>query len=472
MTAVSTYSLTGNPYINALLGDSKWATSNLTYSFPATATLYGKSYGNETANMFGTFNAAQQATARTALKMYASVSNLTFTEIAETTAQHADLRFGQSDEPSTAWAYFPSTLDTGGDVWVNHSSASYASPYKGNYAYLTIVHEIGHALGLEHPHEGTTIMPLSRDSLEYTVMSYRSYVGASLSSGYTNETWGYAQSLMAYDIAAVQHLYGANYATNSGNTKYTWSPVTGELFINGVGQGAAGGNRIFQTVWDGGGSDTYDFTQYTTGLKIDLEPGAWTTTSVTQLARLDWNGSKLAAGNIANAFLYENDKRSLIEKAFGGSGSDVIKGNVGANSLKGCDGNDKLYGREGNDILTGGTGNDKLYGQGGRDSLYGNSGADTFVFQTTSDSLSSAKDTIRDFVRGSDRIDLRGIDANTKAGGNQAFSFIGSSGFTGAAGQLKFSNGVLSGDVNGDQIADFAIKVSNHLVLAKGDFYL
>lgn len=471
MTAITTSSPTGDASINALLSDTKWAAGNLTYSFPASASLYGRSYGAETTNMFGSFNGSQQSAARAALKMYASVSNLSFTEIAETSTQHADLRFGQSDEPSTAWAYFPTTQDYGGDVWVNHSSRTYASPHKGNYAYLTIMHEIGHALGLEHPHEGTAVMPLGYDAMEYTAMSYRSYVGASLSSGYTNEIWSYAQSLMIYDIAAVQHLYGANYATNSGSTKYTWSPTTGEMFINGVGQGAPGGNRIFQAIWDGGGSDTYDFTQYTTALRIDLEPGAWTTTSKAQHAILDSSASKHAAGNIANALLYGNDRRSLIEKAFGGSGSDTIKGNVASNTLRGYEGNDKLYGREGNDTLTGGSGRDKLYGQGGRDSLYGNSGSDTFVFQSTTDSISSAKDTIRDFVRGSDRIDLRGIDANTNLDGNQAFSFIGSKGFT-KAGQLKFAGGVLAGDVNGDGFADLAIKVLKIPVLAKSDFYL
>ncbi|NBJ13967.1 M10 family metallopeptidase C-terminal domain-containing protein, partial [Microvirga arsenatis] len=174
-----------------------------------------------------------------------------------------------------------------------------------------------HALGLEHPHESG--MPLDRDSLEYTVMSYRSYTGASTTGGYVNESWGYAQSLMMYDIAALQALYGANYATHSGNTRYAWSPTTGETFVNGIGQGAPGDNRILLTVWDGGGLDTYDFSAYATGLTIDLQPGAWSTTSPAQLARLHWNGSKLAAGTIANALLHQGDTRALIENATGGS---------------------------------------------------------------------------------------------------------------------------------------------------------
>jgi serralysin len=471
MTSTLTVANSSSTYINALLGGVKWDTNRLTYSFPSYSTYYSRSYGDgEPLNKFGAFLSAQKEAARAALKLYASVATLTFQEIAETSSQHADIRFARSDAPSTAWAYFPSAADEGGDIWVNNSSRIYDSPRKGNYAYATIVHEIGHALGLEHTHEGTA-MPISRDSMEYSVMSYRSYVGASLSSGYVNETWGYAQSLMLYDIAAIQHLYGANYATNSSSTTYAWTP-TGRAYVNGVLQSAAGANRIFQTVWDGGGTDTYDFRQYTTGLKVDLNPGAWTITSTTQRAKLKWDGTKLAAGNIANALLYENNVRSLIENALGGSGSDVIKGNAANNSLQGNLGNDQLYGGTGNDRLYGGSGNDRLYGQSGTDSFTGNSGADTFVFSYSSESSPLSKDTIRDFKRGEDHIDLRPIDANTKLANNQAFSFIGKSAFTGAAGQLKFASGVLAADVNGDRITDFAVSVAGLTMLATSDFYL
>src|SRR6185312_12381836 len=150
------------------------------------------------------------------------------------------------------------------------------------------LHETGHLLGLKHPHEADApfpAMPADKDSLEYSIMSYHSYVGSPL-SGYTNGTYSFPQSLMMYDIAAIQAMYGANYNTNSGNTVYTWNPTTGQESINGVGQLAPGGNKVFETIWDGGGTDTYDFSNYTTALKIDLNPGGWTTTSTTQLASL------------------------------------------------------------------------------------------------------------------------------------------------------------------------------------------
>ncbi len=189
-------------------------------------------------------------------------------------------------------------------------------------------------------------MPLDHDSLEYSVMSYRSYVGAGL-GGYTNGSTSYPQTLMMYDIAALQVEYGANYTTHSGNTVYTWDPNTGQAFIDGVGQGAPAGNKIFMTLWDGGGSDTYDFSNYATNLTVNLAPGGWTTTSATQLASL--GGGHTAIGNIANALLYQGNTASLIENAIGGSGNDTITGNSADNHLTGGAGNDILDGGAGND---------------------------------------------------------------------------------------------------------------------------
>ncbi|WP_201859828.1 M10 family metallopeptidase C-terminal domain-containing protein [Microvirga soli] len=706
MPAVTTIGSANDVYIDGLLENLKWAVSNFTYSFPRSASLYGTSYGEGETATFGILSSIQQATARTALSMFASVANVTFTEIAESTTAHADLRFGLSNVPGTAWAYFPTTEDEGGDVWLNKSSGAYSTPLKGNYAFLTFIHEIGHALGLAHPHEAG--LPVNRDSMEYTVMSYRSYINASTTDGYPNETWGYAQSLMMLDIAALQHLYGADYTTNSTDTVYRWSATTGEMFIDGVGQGAPGGNRILLTTWDGGGSDTNDFSNYGSNLKVDLQPGNWTTTAANQLAKLHRDGSRLAAGNIANALLHQGDTRSLIENAIGGTGADVIVGNQIANTLKGNAGNDRLTGAAGNDMLDGGTGsdtavfasrrsdygvtlladgslqvsdlrtgtpdgsdtirsieivrfsdrtyslaeltaakqtvtseppivdviveeppatdetlvtaaplvsqdlvltgtvgadslmgeagNDSIYGQAGydiliggsggdildggagmdtasyataeagvmadlmatlrntqdaagdryvsienltgsayadvlkgnnaanklaggsgsdslygrggsdrldgasgndnleggagadilygcsgRDTLYGGSGvdvlsggtgADVFVFKSRGESAPGARDIIQDFVSGTDKIHLRSIDADTKVSGNQAFSFIGSNAFTHKAGQLKFHGGVLSGDVNGDAVADFQIRLSKVLSLKSADFYL
>jgi serralysin len=368
VAAIASVTPSSDSYVSGLLGNYKWASGNLTYSFPTTSSEYSVGYGSdEPLNNFEALNATQQGVARAAFANFAAVANVTFTELTGSNAANATLRLAESDAPGTAWAYMPHTAAEGGDTWFNNSDGYYDNPRQGNYAYTTFLHEIGHSLGLEHPHENG--MPADGDSMEYSVMSYRPYVGAPL-IGYTNESWGFAQSLMMYDIAAIQHLYGANFTTNSGNTSYSWSPTTGQMSINGVGQGVPGGNKIFQTVWDGGGTDTYDFSSYTTDLSIDLRPGQWSTTSSAQLARLHWDGSQIAEGNIANALQYNGDVRSLIENALGGSGADTITGNTANNTLYGKGGNDRLYGGTGNDKLLGGIGADRLYGDAGTDGAY------------------------------------------------------------------------------------------------------
>ncbi len=272
--------------------------------------------------------------------LIAAVSELTFS--AATNPGLADLRYALSSEPDTAHAYYPTNLGAdspGGTAWFNRTG--YANPVTGNYAWLTFLHETGHALGLEARPRSAADQP-DRDSLEYTVMTYRSYVGAVVGpdGGYTNETWGYPTTLMMLDIAALQRMYGANFATNAGDTVYRWSATTGEMSINGAGQGASGGNRIFMTLWDGGGTDTYNLSNYTTALTIDLRPGEWTTTSAVQTANLG-NGH-MARGNIANALLFEGDRDSLIENAIGGSGADTLIANQAANRLTGGSGGGRV----------------------------------------------------------------------------------------------------------------------------------
>jgi serralysin len=178
-------------------------------------------------------------------------------------------------------------------------------------------------------------------------MSYRCYIGASTTQGLTNASWSFPQTLMMDDIAALQYMYGANYTTNNGDTVYKWNPATGQETINGVAQAAPGGNTIFMTVWDGGGNDTYDFSNYTTNVTVNLQPGSWTTASTAQLAYL--GGGHYAAGNIANSYLFNNNPASLIENAVGGSGNDSLTGNTANNKLTGGAGNDTLDGVSGTD---------------------------------------------------------------------------------------------------------------------------
>jgi serralysin len=156
----------------------------------------------------------------------------------------------------------------------------------------------------------------------------------------------------------------------------------------------------------------------------------------------------------------------------GKAGNDRLTGGAGAEKLYGKAGDDRLAGGAGDDHLSGGKGNDLLQGGTGKDVLVGGAGADEFVFHSAAEAgRGGQRDVIRDFSRAQgDEIDLSGIDANAGAAGNQAFSFIGSKGFSGKAGELQYKKGIVAGDVNGDKVADFHIEVANHHGLAAGDF--
>lgn len=604
MPSSRTVTKSGDVTIDGLLAGMKWSTATLNFSFGTSSSDYLGDYkrSEEAFNNFEAFNTAQRSAVKQAFGQISSFTNLGFNEVA---GAKGDLRFGMTDGTSTAHAYYPSGFGKGGDAWFNNSGGRYDAPTAGNYAFHSIIHEIGHALGLKHSHEETAL-PEAQDTMEYSVMSYHAHVGDAGTS-YPNETGGFAQTYMMYDVAALQYLYGANYTTNSTNTTYSWNPLTGAMSTNGVAGAAPEANRVFLTIWDGGGVDTYDLSNYQNAVTIDLRPGEWSTTSPVQLANLG-NGFS-ARGTIANALLFNGDARSLIENARGGTGDDLLIGNQAGNLLeggRGADrlaggagadtflfrpgdsgasardvvtdfvrgqdkidlvafgdleliggasysgkanelrlwsdgagtmigidvdgdrvsdfvveisggavldagdlllfaeqasggpaepvrdpftgtggndtisggvGNETLRGLGGDDALSGGAGKDVLIGGGGKDRLTGGSGADVFRFETAEDSaVGTGRDRIQDFARGIDKIDLSGIDANAAATGDQGFIFIGTTGFTGRAGelhQIRF-NGltVIEGDLDGDRIADFQIELGSSISLSSGDFLL
>jgi serralysin len=386
--------------IDALLGLYHWSNVNLTYNFPDTASYYdastyftdGSVPGSPTFS-FATFASVTPSLGAALDKAIASelmaVSLLNYTKVAP--GADADSSFARASlfndaetgTPPGGIGYYPGLVDRGGDAWFNVDQPRFNNVQVGNSAYFAVLHELGHTVGLKHGHgndrPGPTmdILPDQLNSYEFSVMTYRRYVGApDIPVPNDTQADSYPQSLMMLDIAAIQYMYGADFTTNAGSTVYSFSTTTGEMFVNGVGQGAPSGNRIFRTIWDGNGTDTYNLSNYTSDLSIDLAPGGWSNFHSGQLAQLSISNDIFAGGNVYNALQYNSDPRSLIENAIGGSGNDVIKGNSASNTLTGNGGNDQLFGFGGDDTLNGGNGNDTLFGGDGSDQLFGGAGND------------------------------------------------------------------------------------------------
>jgi serralysin len=390
---------TGNPYLTAVLAGSKWDVGQVTFSFPQSradlpATYYDP--GNLTPEQVQAFSVVQQEAVRAILTgqtfgegfpratSAASFTNLDISEadgLGNGLNGTGDIRaFNSSRADFTNHAFFPApnnsieaNADMGGDVLIVTSR----NALLGTQDYFIHMHELGHALGLTHAHQRG--MPEDRDAVEFTVMTYRSYPGDPTTTGISvNEA---PQTFMMYDIAALQWLYGADYGPQSNNTDtvYTWNTSTGETFIDGVSQGDPVSNKVFLTIWDGGGQDTYDMSSQVDRVSIDLNPGKWSTFEGPFLRPFVGEGH-WANGNVYNSLLFNGDARSLIENAFGGSGDDTLVGNQVANLLAGRAGNDLLDGRDGNDTLNGNAGDDILIGGPGNDTLIGEDGNDSAWF--------------------------------------------------------------------------------------------
>ena len=475
----------------------------ITYTFLDKAFLTGL-YNNPTIGFTAAFglspySAEQQAAARAAIQLWDDLIPQSFRE---TNGRGADISFSNSLDPAQAYAYYPGKQgwkfqsdvftadpnipDSQGGNWTN----KWFTP--GGYGTTTLVHELGHAIGLSHPgaynydpnvpqtYDG--LAEYAQDTNQYSIMSYwsSSFTGAR-TINWSTLTNNNAQTPMLHDIYVIQQKYGADLTTRTGDTVYGFGTNTGNAIYD-----FAKNPFPYLSIYDAKGNDTINASGFSVSQFIDLHAGSFSSiggavpdaatinaarAELSKLAGYDV-GSVTAASASATATSFINANTAsikadtgvdgiaateyqnfsiaygvTIENAIGGSARDLIWGNSSAN---------KLEGRGGNDVIN---------GFGGADQLLGGAGNDTFEFSVV-DKLSR----IVDWNAG-DKIDLKKIDA-IAGGADNAFTWIGDGNFTKVAGQLHYKGGVLEGDVNGDGVADFAITLVGSPLLGVGDLTL
>ena len=311
-------------------------------------------------------------------------------------------------ENIAGFAKFPGTVNEG-TIKLNLESNVLETFTPGKSGYHTVIHEIGHALGLSHPHDGgpwnwpsfSDLEISDEDSMYTTVMSYEPPL--------FSWSFGWATTPMILDARALQVMYGAENTTRSGDQIY--------YLLD---------DNIANVIWDSGGTDTISAERSVNSNVINLRQGYFSGYSN------DVTGITL---------------NTLIEKAIGSSQNDTIIGNNLDNTILGKSGDDVIFGNDGNDIIFGEDGNDYIFGEDGNDSIDGGEGRDT------SDYSNSTSPVVVNLIDGtatsSIYVDTL-VNIETIVGSDYADTLLGNSGvnrLTGGKG-----NDLVFGDAGNDII--------------------
>jgi serralysin len=383
-----------DPNTSALLYFYRWAPVD-DPAKPATVIPYAfapaaSDFDPQPKSFAGLTNAQQEAV-HTTFDLISSYTLLSFRFVGH--AADAAIRISQADGSSAA----PPDWVTQGDTFFGSNgvvpdSVNGVPKYFGTDGFSTILHELGHAVGLKHGHYEIKNPPSPRQDValtanvndnEFSVMTYASWLGSPidpLNAAPTAPKEGSApQSYMMYDIAALQSLYGANYGKVGSSDLYRWDGVSGQETINGGAApdtGLSSTHKIFSTVWTQGATTTYDLHSFGQNQVDDLRPGHFLKFSDGQLANLtndpnvpDGTPGFTAQGNIYNALVFHGDLRSLIANLITGPGDDTLIGNDRDNHLSGGAGKDTIYTNGGDDIVSGGPDADMIHFGSGHDTL-------------------------------------------------------------------------------------------------------